>query len=221
MEVVSSDLGQWLELELERLGVPASQRRQTRVTLAARLASAMRGEFNAYPPHEAVVLEAAQRDAAYAFQARMAAARAPPPKPAPPPPPPPDPAPYKEISSKLEKISDDVAFLQIREQASAVRDAYKRRVARREEKIKDLQLIVHELQEELRTVRDDATRTQQTLEDALLERSMEITELRARLQRAEASLAVQDRHRAALHASSERAFEAAMLSRTAPSRIPV
>ena len=155
---VSSDVGQWLEYELERLGVPSSQRRRTRVTLAARLAAAMRGQLNAYPPHEAVVLEAAQRDTAYAFELPMAAHPSAAAEAAT--------APYADITSKLQKISDDVAFLQIREQASEVREAYRRRVARREEKIKDLQLIVHELQEELHEVREGAARTQRKLEDA-------------------------------------------------------
>ena len=202
---VNDDVGIWLEHELERMGISAAQRRRTRLTLASRLASAMRGQFVAYPPHEALVLEAAARDM-LAFE---------------PPSPPPPSASHHEISSKLQQLSDDVAFLQLREQASEVRDAYRRRVARREEKIRDLQMVVQELQDELHETRENASRTQQKLEDALLERSVELTDLKARLQRSEAQLAVQERHKLALQASSEQAFEAAMLARTAPTRMAI
>ena len=69
-----------------------------------------------------------------------------------------------------------------------MRDAFERKLARRDDTIRVLQAQCDALTIELDEVRSSAERTQRTLEDALLERSIELAELRARQRTSEEKL---------------------------------
>ena len=163
-KAATDELGAWLELELERLGVSSPmQRRATRHALAERLTRAMRGQIDdlkGLSPAEKVVIDPNYRVL----------------------------TPYLDVQTKLQHLSEDVAMLQVREKATTVRESYDQRLARRDEKILKLSTRVHDLTEELRDIRVRSERTQRKLEDVLLERSMELAEVKQRCEHAETRL---------------------------------
>ena len=184
---MASELGSWLEGELERLGVcSAAERRATRDQLAQRLAGALRGqlrELSRLSPIEKLVMEPiavgraaeapAMADPVHQFE------------------------PFADVETRLQHMCDDVALYSFRERAALAREAFERKLSRRDEKIRRLQLVVDAVDDELRKTRERADRTQAQLEDALLEKTIEAGEMRARAECAEAKLReLQDEQRA-------------------------
>ena len=200
-------LGSWLESELELLGVLGqSARRRTRDKLSQKLANAMKGQFAALeeqPPEsrekskqgaptvdplavDPLALSPVELqvlgDEAYpamaaaraAMSASISAARS---------------AENRDdIALQLFEVQDQVRELQLQQHESNVRASYERRIERRDATIRVLQAQCDALTHELHEVRTRSEQTQRTLEDALLERSIEVAELRARQQQADQKL---------------------------------
>ena len=105
--------------------------------------------------------------------------------------------PFADVETRLQHMCDDVALYSFRERAALAREAFERKLSRRDEKIRRLQLVVDAVDDELRKTRERADRTQAQLEDALLEKTIEAGEMRARAESAEVRLReLQDEQRA-------------------------
>lgn len=199
---VDSILGAWLERELEVLGLKGqTNRRRTRHELAHRLSNAMRGQFvlaeeasddggggggrhgsRGLSADERIVVGAddvypavaAARAAIYASASAAAAA-----------------SDRDFMAQQLTRLQDDMGALHQQQsglELSQLRDAYERKLAQRDDHIRELQERLDFLEMRDRETLAQAERTQHTLEDALLERSIELAELRARHQQCETKL---------------------------------
>ena len=172
--------GQWAKLEeelsasfeeeLRRAGVAAHCRR-TRAELGERIARAIKGqltdleELKRLSPPEKMVAD----PAAGAI------------------------APYLAVKNKLQQMSEETALLRHRERSASAREVYERKLARRDEKIRTLQALVEELSADLSDVRRAAAARERELEDQLLSRALEMTQLAQRCEAAEARASALER----------------------------
>jgi hypothetical protein len=160
--------GPWEEFAAAEMKRQASQRK-----LSTRLAAAMRGQIGTlaeltgirsayYTPREQILLREAAAEGL---------------------------EPFLDFGQQLKHLAKDVAALRQGEASAETSTRTARRLERRDEKIRTLQVLVRELANEIESLQEDSTRTQQLLEDALLEKSLELEKVRTRCEQAEATLA--------------------------------